>query len=100
VKVERRTVGAFHQQRAFWYLAFLSTTMSVSLDSLLHQPVCCHTAHGDEYRGILEGLDGNFDVMLSQCTRSRSLPGQAPEQLVFVRGENIVYIGFNEAARE
>ncbi|KPI87846.1 hypothetical protein ABL78_3073 [Leptomonas seymouri] len=72
--------------------------MSVSLASLLHQPVCCHTAHGDEYRGTLEALDGCFDVVLSQCTRSRGPPGRAPEPLVFVRGENIIYIGFNETA--
>ncbi|KPA73656.1 hypothetical protein ABB37_09597 [Leptomonas pyrrhocoris] len=71
--------------------------MSVSLESLLHQPVCCHTAHGDEYRGTLEALDGSFDVVLSRCTRSRGPPGHAPEPVVFVRGENIVFIGFDES---
>ncbi|KAL7702893.1 LSM domain containing protein [Lotmaria passim] len=71
--------------------------MSVSLDTLLHQPVCCHTAHGDDYRGTLVALDGSFNVVLAQCTRSRGPPGDAPEALVFVRGESIIYIGFDEA---
>ncbi|CAJ1005255.1 putative LSM domain containing protein [Leishmania naiffi] len=71
--------------------------MSVSLESLLHQPVCCHLAHGEEYRGQLEALDGSFDVVLSRCTRSRASPRQPAESLVFVRGENIIYIGFDES---
>ncbi|XQJ24137.1 LSM domain containing protein, putative [Leishmania guyanensis] len=71
--------------------------MSVSLESLLHQPVCCHLAHGEEYRGQLEALDGSFDVVLSRCTRSRASPRQLAEPLVFVRGENIIYIGFDES---
>ncbi|KAG5488089.1 hypothetical protein LSCM1_08153 [Leishmania martiniquensis] len=71
--------------------------MSVSLESLLHQPVCCHLAHGEEYRGQLEALDGAFDVVLSQCTRSRDALRQPAETLVFVRGEHIMYIGFDES---
>ncbi|KAG5512273.1 hypothetical protein JKF63_07795 [Porcisia hertigi] len=73
--------------------------MSVSLESLLHQSVCCHMAHGEEYRGRLEALDCSFDVVLSQCSRSRAGRNQPPEPLVFIRGENIVYIGFDESAR-
>ncbi|GET85370.1 hypothetical protein, conserved [Leishmania tarentolae] len=73
--------------------------MSVSLESLLHQSVCCHLAHGEEYRGQLEALDGAFDVVLSKCTRSRAAPGQPAEPLIFLRGENIVYIGFDESSR-
>lgn len=74
--------------------------MSVSLESLLHQPVCCHTAHGDDYRGTLTAIDGGFNVVLSQCTRSRAPPGRVPEPVVFVRGEHIIYIGFDETKAE
>ncbi|KAK7194870.1 LSM domain containing protein [Novymonas esmeraldas] len=71
--------------------------MSVSLESLLHKSVCCYTAHGDEYRGRLEALDGSFDVVLAQCTRSRAAHGAAAEPLVFVRGEHIVYLALDDA---
>ncbi|KAG5488236.1 hypothetical protein LSCM4_08313 [Leishmania orientalis] len=72
--------------------------MSVRLEALLHHSVCCHVAHGEEYRGQLEALDGTFDVVLSQCTRSRDALRQPAEPLVFVRGEHIIYIGFDETS--
>lgn len=85
--------------------------MSVNIQEKIGRPASCVLACGEVYDGILEGVDGSFNVLLSSCrcvseggeelasfsssTRNMKAPHGQLAKRTLIRGENVVYIGFD-----
>lgn len=85
--------------------------MSVNLQEKVGRPALCALASGEVYYGTLEGVDGNFNTLLSSCmyesgedagtphslvtTGKKRMPEPRLAQHTLVRGENVVYIAFD-----
>ncbi|KAF8296609.1 U6 snRNA-associated Sm-like protein LSm6p [Trypanosoma cruzi] len=59
---------------------------SVNLAERMQKPAVCFTVFGEMHRGVLHGVDNNFNAVLDK--------GGEQRELCFVRGETVLYIGF------
>lgn len=85
--------------------------MSVNLQEKVGRPALCVLASGEVYHGTLEGVDGNFNTLLSSCRYDSGEDAGLPRSFsttdekrtseprlakhTLVRGENVVYIAFD-----
>jgi small nuclear ribonucleoprotein len=58
------------------------------LKMFLKEKILVRLKSGESYTGILEGFDEHVNLMLAECP----IP-DAEGKLVFLRGENILFIG-------
>ncbi|KAH9577789.1 LSM domain [Trypanosoma melophagium] len=70
---------------------------STMIDRMLPYPVVCFTVYGDAHTGVLQGIDNNFNLVIDKSTGDQSQQEQEKQAaLCFIRGETVVYIGFND----
>ncbi|KAL6121777.1 hypothetical protein NUSPORA_01248 [Nucleospora cyclopteri] len=55
------------------------------LKAYLKERVILYLKTGEEFEGILEGFDEHLNLLLT-----------TPETLLFLRGENVIYVGQNK----
>ncbi|KEG08501.1 U6 snRNA-associated Sm-like protein LSm6p [Trypanosoma grayi] len=60
---------------------------SVSLEERMQKPAVCVTVFGEAHSGVLRGVDNNFNAVIDR---------QTDGELCFVRGETVLYIGFDD----
>lgn len=74
--------------------------MSVNTADMAGKATSCYTSHQDTFVGSLVGVDGSFNIVLSDCAFMPSLSclNSTPSKLArktFVRGDDVVFIGFD-----
>ncbi|CBH14104.1 Sm-like protein [Trypanosoma brucei gambiense DAL972] len=65
---------------------------SVNMEDCIQKPAVCVTVFGESHEGLLQGIDNNFNTVLKQSV------GNKENELTFVRGESVVYVGFSDIA--